>query len=616
MKSPFAFCVVVLTFLSGALSAAYADSATWNLSATSSDWNTAINWTPASVPDGPNDTATFDVSSTTAISFSEATQVNGIVFNPAASAFTFTMSPNLNFIISGAGIENNSGNPQNFVFPAVGDFDSALIEFRNDASAGDDVIFIIQGNLSGFANNSLYFYSRSSAGAATIINEGGRGAAYTFGGSTSFSGDSSTDHATVIVNGGLVEGAIGGEAGFGNTARAGNGTFMVNAATVSGAFGGSLHFNENSTAADATVVGNGGVPENPYFRGGTFFHDTTNAGNANITMNGGTFSGAVGALLDFDFAATASNATITSNAGTIEGAGGGITTIAGDAANATLIANGGAGDGGSIQFRQMGTGGTAKVMVYSNGSLDINGSRVGGVTIGSLEGDGQVFLGTNNLSVGSNNLTTTFLGTIQEGGLSNGQHGQFTKVGRGFLTLTGVNTYRGGTTVSAGGLLVNNMTGSGTGTRPVQVNSGTLGGHGSIAGAVTVGTGSGTGAFLAPAAGTNKRATLTIRSSLTFNSDATYTYTYRAKNSTASTDLVVANGVTINSGATLDFDGMINGRLMLGLVFTLIRNTSANPISGTFSNLPDGSTVVLAGNTFQADYEGGDGNDLTLTVGP
>ena len=38
---------------------AYAGSATWNLNPTSSDWNTATNWTPATVPNGPTDVATF-----------------------------------------------------------------------------------------------------------------------------------------------------------------------------------------------------------------------------------------------------------------------------------------------------------------------------------------------------------------------------------------------------------------------------------------------------------------------------------------------------------------------------------------------------------------------------
>jgi hypothetical protein len=48
----------------------------------------------------------------------------------------------------------------------------------------------------------------------------------------------------------------------------------------------------------------------------------------------------------------------------------------------------------------------------------------------------------------------------------------------------------------------------------------------------------------------------------------------------------------------------------------LISNTSADPISGTFSNLADSEIVTVNGNNLQADYQGGDGNDLTLTVVP
>ena len=148
------------------------------------------------------------------------------------------------------------------------------------------------------------------------------------------------------------------------------------------------------------------------------------------------------------------------------------------------------------------------------------------------------------------------------------------------------------------------------------MNSGTLGGSGIISGSTTIGTGSGTGAFLAPAAGSSVRATLTIRSALTFNADATYTCTFRAKPNKARSDQVVANGVTINSGAMIALSGQTMRVLPQGLVMTLIHNTSANPISGTFTNLPDGSIVTVNGNNFQANYEGGDGNDLTLTVVP
>ena len=62
-----------------------AGSATWNQNPTSGDWNTAANWTPATVPNGSADTATFSLSNTTDVSISANTQVNGITFTPAAT---------------------------------------------------------------------------------------------------------------------------------------------------------------------------------------------------------------------------------------------------------------------------------------------------------------------------------------------------------------------------------------------------------------------------------------------------------------------------------------------------------------------------------------------------
>jgi hypothetical protein len=97
---------------------------------------------------------------------------------------------------------------------------------------------------------------------------------------------------------------------------------------------------------------------------------------------------------------------------------------------------------------------------------------------------------------------------------------------------------------------------------------------------------------------------------------STYTYTFKAKRQQAKTDSVVANGVTINSSASFNMSGQTQGSLTQGLVLTVISNTSAIPIAGTFENLPDGAIVTVNGNNFQASYEGGHGNDLTLTVVP
>jgi hypothetical protein len=130
------------------------------------------------------------------------------------------------------------------------------------------------------------------------------------------------------------------------------------------------------------------------------------------------------------------------------------------------------------------------------------------------------------------------------------------------------------------------------------------------------GTGSGSGAFLALAAGTNVQAMLTIQGTLIFNADATYAYTFRGEPEQDQDDKVIASGVIINSSAMIALSGQTRGRLTTGLTLTLISNTSANSTSGSFANLADGGIVTVNGNHLQASYEGGDGNDLTLTVVP
>jgi hypothetical protein len=59
-----------------------------------------------------------------------------------------------------------------------------------------------------------------------------------------------------------------------------------------------------------------------------------------------------------------------------------------------------------------------------------------------------------------------------------------------------------------------------------------------------------------------------------------------------------------------------SGTLATGTVFTVINNTSTNPIAGTFSNLPNGSILTSNGTNFKVRYTGGTGNDLTLKVVP
>ena len=72
----------------------FAGSATWSANPVSGDWNTTTNWMPNTVPNGRTDTATFDVSSTTEVSLSAYTEVDSILFEPSASAFTVPATVN------------------------------------------------------------------------------------------------------------------------------------------------------------------------------------------------------------------------------------------------------------------------------------------------------------------------------------------------------------------------------------------------------------------------------------------------------------------------------------------------------------------------------------------
>src|SRR5947208_11745212 len=92
LPSLFVVVAMLLLLLLSTASSTFGDSATWKSSPATGDWNTAANWTPNTVPNGPADTATFAISNRTAVSLSANTEVNGIVFNAGASAFTITAS--------------------------------------------------------------------------------------------------------------------------------------------------------------------------------------------------------------------------------------------------------------------------------------------------------------------------------------------------------------------------------------------------------------------------------------------------------------------------------------------------------------------------------------------
>jgi len=383
--------------------------------------------------------------------------------------------------------------------------------------------------------------------------------------------------------------------------------------------GGSSEFYDSSSAGNATIISRGGLCRRCGGGHAQFTYSST-AGNATIISNGGEVPGAWGSYTSFADTSSAGRATVIAEGGVGEWAQGGRVLFGGygNGADATLIARSGRDHGGAgrIVVTQDATGERAQVQLFKGGSLDVSGAN-GVVTIGSLQGEGHVSLGGTELVVGSNSATTVMTGTIADrGGLLDGEGGSLGKIGRGKLTLTGANEYTGGTTILGGILEANNNSGSATGSGPVQVEQGTLSGRGTIGGDVTVGTGTGKGAVVAPGRAAHNPVTLTMEKTNTFLADATYSCDIYSDGVPAKADGIAANGVMIAEGAAISVNDAGNTSLTPGTIFTIATNTAATPIIGTFSNLLDGGTLTVGSNTFQANYEGGDGNDLTLKVLP
>jgi hypothetical protein len=99
-----------------AATSAHAQNATWSTTPGSSDFNTAANWTPPTVPTG---TAFFGASNTTSITFQPftTTSIGTLQFNPGAPAYSFSTFPALftSISITGAGIVNGSSNAPTFI---------------------------------------------------------------------------------------------------------------------------------------------------------------------------------------------------------------------------------------------------------------------------------------------------------------------------------------------------------------------------------------------------------------------------------------------------------------------------------------------------------------------
>ena len=616
--------------------AAQAGSATWLQNPTSSHWNEPSNWAPAKVPHDPADIATFATSNLTSVSISESNyeqQLSGITFNPGASPYTITIieeydSCCFTITISGAGIVNNSGITQHFVANSSY-WGHGQFLFTNNATAGTSTVFTSNGAyVPTFhaAPSGVLFAESSSADHATFINNpalasGGHAPqshpdlpAIIYPGYVGFADNATAGHGMFTNNGGgfnvpgsyteffgnasaadgsfVNNGATAGTSQFSNEGytsfrgftTAGNGTFTNNGGLAKTALGGGVFFGDNSTAGTATITNNNPGAVSEALGGNTAFIGNTSADRATIVNEGCAIAKQFGnGEVYFRGNSTAANSTITNNGGTATDAWGGRTYFFDHATadNATLFANGGSngGQGAKIQFEEDSTGGTARIALAGNGFLTIAPHHAPGVTIGLLEGSGIVFLGNNNLTVGSRNSSTLFSGVIQDGG-------SLTKIGPGTLTLSGVNTYTGATTVNAGKLVVNGSIMS-----AVTVNSGgTLGGSGTT-GSVTVNS----GGMVAPGGSQ----TLHVNGNYAQNAGGLLKIVVAGTDPNASGRLDITGSATVNGTLEVRF---VNGVLPISGQVIKVLNV-AGAFAGSFAQIifPD----LRAGFQFEAEFVNG-----------
>src|SRR5262245_21062369 len=354
--------------------ASVAASASWLLSPQDSAWENANNWTAGGPPNGLSDIATFAQSSRTDVGISTSVAVNSIVFTPDSNSFTLNISPSGAFggelIISGTGVTNNSSVAQTFVVQNEGQ-----IVFNNASTAASAHMSIFNGPNFEDTTSHTIFNNTASAAGASIENFDASGFDGDIG-RTIFNGASTAGHASISNHGAGGSHGAGGQTIFNDTSTAANASIDNGGSGPASTAESSLTtFNDASTAGHATIINHGGLVEPPSFGGATIFSSSSTADSAILIANGG--------------------------------------------------ANGGG--GGAIYFNGASTGGTARVKVFDNGYLDISGHQ-SNLTVGSIEGSGNVRLGANNLRVGTNNIDTSFSGVISGSG-------SLTKIGSGVLTL-------------------------------------------------------------------------------------------------------------------------------------------------------------------------------------
>jgi autotransporter-associated beta strand protein len=174
------------------------------------------------------------------------------------------------------------------------------------------------------------------------------------------------------------------------------------------------------------------------------------------------------------------------------------------------------------------------------------------------------------------------------------------KSGSGTLTLNGVNTYTGPTTLAEGKLVLNGTTGTGAVT--VQAGTTLSGNNGTIQGPLTVyGT-------IAP--GGANPGTLTVNADATLAAGAIFPPNINGVIAGTQYDQLIVNGQV-----QLDHPSL---QPLIGYVpagsdrYVLVANDGTEPIVGEFAGYANHSIVTIGTLQYRIFYDGGDGNDVVL----
>jgi autotransporter-associated beta strand protein len=402
MRTPHLLTTTAAVALLAAMPA-HAQDATWLLNPGSSDYNTAANWTPATVP-GSTGTAFFGATTVPNLTFSSAaTLVGGWTFNAGAPAYTFTLGANALFF-NGAGIVINAGSTTISTLSSV--------NFLGSSSAGSAVI--------NAANSAVIGFNGTSTAANAVINNDGRVNL----------GDQAGLGSATIANTGLVNFQLQSR---GDNATINNGAF------------GAVTFRDTSTAGNAVITNNN-------ITSSIDFLNSSSAGNAVLTNSLGRLS--------FADTSTAGNATVITNfggttlfTGSSTGGNAAFTTRAGGVFDVSGLTSTGM-TAGSIEGQGTYFLGSKTLTVGGNNlSTEVsgtiaNGGSSGG-TGGSLEkaGTGILTLSGTNTYTGS---TIVNAGALVVNGLIAAS--SLTTVNSGAVLLGGGTV--GSTLVNAGGVLV------------------------------------------------------------------------------------------------------------------------------------------------------------------